>query len=232
MRTIQDVVVSDTETTGFDPANCSLLEVAACGPDFGWWHYVDYEGDIPADARSAHHISPDDVRPGSYNCMPRAKVIENLLVVAGSRIPVFHNAEFDLGFLPELKDREVICTYRCALHMYPDAPNLKNQTLRYWLGVEPRPELIAGLAPHRGLYDSAVTLAILGKMLESRSIDQLIDMTKHPVLLTTVRFGKYKGLSWKEVPRDYRAWMRRNGNWETDRDVMFTLDVLDGRVAA
>lgn len=233
MSDIDDVVVCDTETTGFDPATCSLLEVAACGADFGWWHYTEFDGHIPADARATHHISPEDVADGAPNCYPRERVVERLTISAAEKVPVFHNAEFDLQFLPELQDRDVICTLQCSRHLYPDSPNHKNQTLRYYLNTKPRTELVEGLAPHRGLYDSAVTMSILERMFEDgHTVEQLVDMTKRPILLRTVTFGKYKGSLWTDVPRDYRAWMRRSGNWDKDRNVIHTLDVLDGRKAA
>jgi len=229
---IESVVVCDTETTGFDPETCSLLEVAACGEDFGWWQYVEYEGEIPPDARATHHISPDDVRPGAPNSDIRESVVSRLGDVCEGRVIVFHNAEFDLQFLPEVRDLDVICTLQCSRHLFPDAPNHKNQTLRYYLDVTPRPELVEGLAPHRGLYDSAVTMAILERMLETCTVEQLVEMTKQPIFLKTVGFGKYKGQLWTDVPRDYLAWMRRSGNWDKDANVMHTLDVLTGRRAA
>jgi exodeoxyribonuclease X len=225
-------VVLDTETTGFDPPEAQLLEVAFVTGLVGYSSFVEYEGEIPPAAKAVHHIQEESVRPGAPNCYPRERVLEDVLEASKNSVVVFHNAAHDLKFLPELKDRPLVCTYRCALHVWPDAPDNKNQTLRYWKKAQPNALLIAGLEAHRALYDAAVTQAVLAEMLKERTLDQLVELTKKPVLLTTVRFGKYKGQNWTDVPRDYRAWMRRSGNWAEDVDVMHTLDVLDGRAVA
>lgn len=234
MSEYRDLLVCDTETTGLDAATGSLLEVAWIGDRAHGWSFVDFEGEIPPDAKATHHILESYVRPGSKDCAPREAVLERLLDAARDSVVIFHNAAFDLQFLPELKDHPLICTYRCAMHVWPDAPSHKNQTLRYWQGVTPDENLLAGLGPHRALYDAAVTRVVLKKMLETRTVEELLYLTKQPILLETVRFGKYKGSTWKELVRDsgYVGWMRRSGNWDNDVDVMHTLDVLTGRKAA
>jgi len=234
---ITEICIADTETTGIDPAKDSLLEVAQVfmpvdKPDnlIGDWTYIEYNGVIPPEAKAVHHIVEKDVEHGAERCVPRDVHIKAMLDLHHDGYAyAFHNAPFDLGFLPELKDVPVICTYQCALHLYPDAPSYKNQVLRYWLGVEPKASMLEGLSPHRALYDSAVTAALLEQMLMLCSPEDLVELTKRPVLLKTVNFGKYKGESWKNVPSDYRGWMRRSGNWSDDANVMYTLDVLDGR---
>lgn len=227
---MRELIACDTETTGFDPETCSLLEVAATTTDSSWWQFIEFEGEIPADAKGTHHITEEDVRPGAPRVGTRDAAIQTLAALGEGRVPVFHNLKFDKMFLPELEGLDVICTLQCARHLYPDAPNHKNQTLRYWLKTKPRPEVLEGLAPHRGLYDAEVTYSIAMHMLEAgHSVDDLIHLTNTPVLLRTVSFGKYKGELWKDVPRDYRNWMRRSGNWADDVDVMYILDVLDGR---
>lgn len=224
------VYVADTETTGVEPSNAVLLEAAVVGGGLGQSWFVEFEGEIPPDARAVHHISPDDVRPGS-GAIPRellgARIRE---LCSDSSVWAFHNAPFDLQFLPELDDQPVICTWRCAMHLWPDAPSYKNQVLRYWLGAEPRPELVEGLAPHRALYDAAVTSAVMEFMTKDATLDRLLKLSSEPILLKTVNFGKYKGESWETLVRDrgYVAWMIRSGNWAKDRDVMHTIETLRG----
>lgn len=235
---ITEISVSDTETTGIDPTRDSLLEIAQVflsteSPTIdGDWTFVEYEGVIPPEAKGVHHITEDMVRPGAMRCVSREVAVKSMTDLHHDGYAyAFHNAEFDVSFLPEIAHVPVICTYRCSMHLYPEAPNHKNQTLRYWLGVEPNPRLMDGLAPHRALYDSVVTAAILKRMLNTHTAEELVELSKRPILLEKVRFGKYKDSSWKDLVRDtgYVGWMRRSGNWDKDLDVMYTLDVLQGR---
>ena len=236
MSAIKEVVVSDTETTGFEAASCSLLEVAAVRvprPSSGtiaYQSFVEFEGEIPPDAKATHHITEAEVAPGARFCSPRERVVAKLLEFEHEEMAwAFHNAAFDQTFLPELT-RPVICTYRCALHMYPEAPSHKNQALRYWLGLEPEEYLTQGLAAHRALYDAGVTAALLNHMARvTGSFDELVRLTNTPVLLTTVRFGKHKGEKWSDVPRDYAQWCLYKSDMARDNpDLKFTLEVRLG----
>lgn len=237
MSGITTVVVLDTETTGTDAAVDSLLEVAwvpvTWGEALGWElagagapgdAFVEYEGVIPPEARAVHHIHPLQVAPGAPNCFPR-DVVEGQLQqaeVPGEMMYAAHNAAFDKGFLPGLT-LPWICTYRCAMHIYPDAPSHKNQVLRYYLDLQPNEELMSGLAPHRALYDTAVTAELLRVMLQDNTPERLLELTNTPILLDTVRFGKHRGEKWADLPADYLRWMIRSGNWANDVDVTHTI---------
>lgn len=242
---VSTIVVLDTETTGTDAAVDSLLEVAwvpvVAGAE-GWElvadggpgdAFVEFVGEIPPEARAVHHIDPRQVSPGAPNCAPRHSVVSALLQAEepGDMFYAAHNAKFDAGFLPELT-LPWICTYRCALHIWPDAPSHKNQVLRYWLDLQPREDLMAGLAPHRALYDTAVTAELLRRMLETNTPEELVRLTTTPVLLTTCRFGKHRGEPWADVPVSYLRWMRSNGVQSDDMDVQHTISVHLGEQVA
>jgi exodeoxyribonuclease X len=184
---------------------------------------IEYEGDIPAQARAVHHISPDDVRPGAPGVVCREEWVRGMLsAVDLDTVYAAHNAAFDKKFLPEF-DIPWICTYRCAMHIWPDAPGHSNQVLRYHLGVEPPAAMLKDLAPHRALYDAAVTAGILQFMLREHTVEDLLRFTSSPVLLRTVRFGKHRGELWKDVPVDYCRWILRTGGF--DEDIMHTARV-------
>jgi exodeoxyribonuclease X len=231
---IDTLVVCDTETSGLDPAEgAALLEVAwvALMRTGGEWSLTDYQttmieftGHIPAETRAVHHIAPDDVKPGAPGCLPRDAVLHSLLAAETPELRyVAHNAAFDAKFLPELQ-APWLCTYRASMHLFPTAPKHSNNTLRYWLGVEPPPHLLAGLAPHRALYDAAVTAAVLLRMLDSHPAEELVRLSGEPILLDTVRFGKHRGMKWSELPRDYLRWMRDKSDMcREDRDVDHTV---------
>lgn len=144
-----------------------------------------------------------------------------------------HNMAFDWGFLgPHMTaDTPIprICTWRCAMHLYPDFPSHKNQELRYRL---PRVDAAAKqhlsaltepLAPHRALYDTIVTACLLAEMLREHEIRELMDLSVAQVLQKTVRFGKHRGVKWAEVPKSYLTWLTTRPPAEAfDADVVHT----------
>jgi exodeoxyribonuclease X len=111
-----------------------------------------------------------------------------------------HNSKFDSAFLPMLSDRQWIDTLRCAKHVWPDAPDFKNQTLRYRLDL-PRDRM------HRALEDAMMTAHILARLLAGRTVDELLELSTAPFLLSKVNFGKHYGKSWSDVPTDYLQWI-------------------------
>jgi exodeoxyribonuclease X len=135
---------------------------------------------------------------------------------------VAHNAAFDAKFLPEI-NYPWICTYRAAKHIWPGAPAYSNQVLRYWLKIEPA-KTVEGKYPHQALYDVATTTGILLKMLEKHTPEQLLILSKEPVRLKTIGFGKHRGMDFNLVPREYLQWLRAQAN--LDDDLKHTLDSI------
>jgi exodeoxyribonuclease X len=77
--------------------------------------------------------------------------------------------------------------------------------MRYYLGL--KPDVPQDLAPHRALYDTLVTLAIVEHMLKDHPMQELLELQKQPILLKTVSFGKNKGMLWSQVDAGYLRWM-------------------------
>ena len=227
--------VLDCETTGLDPEKDRVVEIAdvpVCsalcvqGEKEEWLALegratlVNAQISIPPEATGVHHILDADVvgKPWLGNA---------ITLVTGSKygddveIIAAHNARFDRDFLPLLAPKKWIDTYRCALHVWPLAPNHKNGTLYYWLGLPRRDDLIAaGIGTHRALFDANMTAAILIKLLELRSVDELLKLSTKAVVLIKVGFGKYFGKLWTEVPKDYLQWATGQ---DFDPDVKFTV---------
>lgn len=215
-------VVLDTETTGIDPEKDKLLEICAVWREGGEVRNAGdlckFDGKIPPEAKAVHHITEHMLEKKAIPSM----VWDRVSGQAGTHLPgvvlVAHNAEFDKGFIAKIDSSVAelpwICTYRCAMHAWPDAPGHSNQVLRYWLGVEP--ELPEDLHPHRALYDTLVTERILRCLLETYTLGELVELTKKPVLLTKVRFGKHKGMLWKDVPYSYLQWVAKQEDMDSD----------------
>lgn len=209
------IAVIDTETTGADPED-EVVEAAVVllerdgGP---WRHGGEWSSMLRTsrppcvEALATHHIRWEQSQAlgRTWDEFVRGTPLE--LPIRGVTVLAAHNREFDRAFLERLDPRLAalpgICTWRCASHIWPDAPSHSNQALRYHLGLDVEP---SGL-PHRALADAQVTAALALRMLRERSAAHLIRLTQLPLLLRTVRFGKHRGEPWSEVPRRYLQWV-------------------------
>jgi len=213
-------VVLDAETSGLDPSKDRLVEIAIAWRNEGRLlsatNLINPGIHIPPEASALHHLVDNDV----MQAPTRDQVLSEKGFPKG--ILVAHNAAFDRQFLPDfLVKREWFCTYRTALHLWPDAPNHKNMTLMYYLGL--KPQLPEGLSPHRALYDVLVTTAIFEFMTSENKFSELKDLQNKPILLKFVKFGKYKGQLWSSVPKDYCKWLLiQNSDGGIDENVRFT----------
>lgn len=142
---------------------------------------------------------------------------------AAPNVLVFHNAEFDRGFLPGwLRELPHICTWRCALHLFPQAESHSNGSLWYELGLQRPMPPEAGTMPHRALFDALMTRDILEHMISQvthvyedsgalfsrdTALRHLIELTSTPVLLTKCRFGKHRDSLWADIPSSYMDWV-------------------------
>lgn len=129
---------------------------------------------------------------------------------------VAHNCAFERSFIPEEATDGLpwICTHKCALRLWPDAPGHSNQVLRYWREHAHDPEF--AMPPHRAAPDAFVTAHLLWDMLDIATVEQLIAWTEEPKLLLKVPFGKHRGALWADVPDDYLAWMTRHADMDAD----------------
>jgi exodeoxyribonuclease X len=219
------ISVIDTETTGMEEQD-QVVEFAAVtlrndGPDCSWRIDRTYTTlvrptvPVSVGARATHHITDAELA----GARPMDQLTRDLEDIAppsargGSVFIAAHNAEFDIRMLRQsgvpdsILSAPKICTWRCALHLCPDAPSHSNQVLRYYLGVEVPP--IDG-PPHRALPDAIVTASVLLWMLDQgKTPAELVALTAAPALLNTLRFGKHRGQRWADVESDYLRWILR-----------------------
>lgn len=221
------IIVLDTETTGLAPPEAEVIELAAvrlCRDEFlagGSSQLIPSVRPIPPEASAVHHLVAEDFGPFEGMTLEQAwRVVVHWGDCRHELIEAFvaHNAEYDKQFLKHLTgDTPWLCTYRCARHLYPEAPGFGNQTLRYYLGL--KPNIPEGLFPHRALYDTIVTAEILQAMLKLRPLAELLELQNKSVLLPKVTMGEHKGKPWSELPASYLAWIMKN---DFDQDVKFT----------
>jgi exodeoxyribonuclease X len=129
---------------------------------------------------------------------------------------VAHNCEFERKFVTDVITGETpwICTYKAALHLWPNAPRHSNQVLRYWRGLQLNPAL--AMPPHRAGPDAWVTAQLLAELVTLATIDQLVTWTKQPKPMPVIAFGKHKGSPWSDVPSDYLEWMTLQADMDAD----------------
>ncbi len=212
--------VIDLETTGVDPAEHSIIEIASVdllqGGRIGnrQSHLVRPGRDIPPESSAVHHLIEEDFK----DAQPLADVIDKY---AGADAYVAHHCQFERSFLDQhFGDKPWICTHKVALRVLPDAPGHSNQTLRYYLGLVtpfgvPRNEI----EPHRALSDCIVTACILHWLMQKASWSDMLKWTAEPPLYTKFSFGKHKGKRYDEIARDapdYLEWIIAKSDLDAD----------------
>ena len=202
------VRVVDLETTGLDPAQHAIVEIAA----------VDVLRDgsiansrealvcpphpVPHAASAVHHLLDEDLAGQP----PLREVIGDF---AGADVYVAHQAAFERSFLAEhLGEVTWVCTYKCALRVYPTLESHGNQFLRYHLGhASPFGLDRHTLVPHRALSDAIVTAAIFVDLTKAAKWSDLVKWSAEPALHTMLTFGKHRGQRYGAVPEDYLSWI-------------------------
>lgn len=211
VRMIPDSVgVIDTETTGMD-SSAEVIEVGVVSYGYNFCELFSSERGIPVECSAVHHIIESDVldKPLFKDYAPS---LRDDLHRNGINTLVAHNAEFDRKMLgDEFADFAWICTYKCALHVWPDAPKHTNEALCYYLGVGTIGRASrSSLAAHSAYFDSCQTFAILTELAKHATIDQMIAWTKDIKNLPRMPFGKHAGKTWAEIDSGYLSWVTKN----------------------
>lgn len=204
----------DFETTDTDKAKKDGKPVGIC--EFGYTDFIIGAGvarpvsslvncgiPITPAARGVHHISDADVA----GAMPPDQAMARLMdgMEPGDMFAA-HNAAFERMFFGG-GSFPWICTLICAKHLYEDAPDHKNQTLRYYLNIDPAlewPEL--SMPPHRAGPDSYVSAHILAVMAETADPIRLLELTSTPVIQKLVQFSKHAGERWEDMDNGFLQW--------------------------
>lgn len=243
------ITVVDLETTGFDAPEHQPIEIGWCRlaapndllgePD---WSQADLLEDgyhaalvnpgrpIPPEASAVHHLIACDL----VDAEPwRTGLIR---WIGGIRRPVAfaaHSAKMERQWCtPELVgEAPWICTWKCALRAWPDAPGHGNQVLRYWLRPEGLDRALATPA-HRAGPDAYVTAFLLRELLRLHPLATLLQWSAEPAVLIRVPFGKRpeeggnRGLRWTEVDDGFLRWTAAR---DFSDDILHTVTIEIGR---
>ena len=244
------IAVLDLETTGFSPTDAVI--------EFGradlFFKHRDLLGEpilnegsvsvpvsalinpgrpVPPESSAVHHLIDADLadKPSWEEAVGHFRTADLCLALAA------HSASFERQFLtPEVTgEKPWLCTYKCALRAWPEAPGHSNQTLRYWLNPV---GLDRGLATpaHRAGPDAYVTAFLLRELLRLHSLETLLAWSAEPAVLIRVPFGKrpeeggWRGCRWTEVDHGFLYWVVSRDFGE---DVLHTVRLeIDRRKAA
>lgn len=204
--------VTDCETTGFDPENDALVEIAAIDVvDEALTSIrsslINPHMPIPPIASAVHHIIDLDVAgaPDARETVPLILLPDD----EGQKIYVAHNAVFEQGFLaPYIPGVHWICTFKGAKRVWPNLLGYKLQELRYQLGL-PCERDIADHA-HRAGPDTYVNAHLLCRLLREASVADLLRWTNEPIYMPLCPIGEEKGFKnkpWPEVETGFLRWM-------------------------
>src|SRR3989338_4952792 len=229
------LIFFDTETTG-NTEKDFLCQIAYKSGNQTFTGLYKPPIKIPPEASAVHHITNKMVRDlpafKESGDLPRVKKVfedKDAIVVA-------HNAPFDLLMIKKegIEPEKSICTLRVARHLDKEEKieRFNLQYLRYLLDLDVEADA------HNALGDVLVLEKLFerlkNKMMESENsgeketLEKMIEISSHPSLLHTFKFGKHNGKRIEEVMRIDRDYLellleqKLNGDG-VDEDWIYTL---------
>ncbi len=217
-------VCLDCETTGLDPKEDRVIEVACV--EFTLEKKLDeFETlidpccEIPEVSIAIHHITNKMVagKPKIEEVLPK------VLDFVGNRTIVGHGIQFDIevishscdraGITKNLRDNPFIDTLRMA-RLYGESPinSLEHLRKHFNIGSE---------IAHRAMSDVVVNIEVFKHLLKGyTSLNQLNKILAKPILLKEMPLGKHKGRPFKDIPVQYLRWAAHQ---DFDQDLLFSI---------
>jgi exodeoxyribonuclease X len=249
-KTNPSIFTVDFETTGKEAADAYAIEAALACPDDGAYGYETFialpDGvTIPPETSAVHHIvdadligAPDwdTVVDGLWGAVSLGGELEPEQVVM-----VAHNAEYEQAVLAgTIFDRcRWVCTFKCALIIWPDAPSHSNEALRYWLGMGTGRSFKQ--ASHSALHDCKVTAGIFNQLygqfhrrlvdegritgafeavqspeVQNAILDEMARVSREIAVLPRCPIGKERGKPWSEIDAGFLSWTLRQPDMRED----------------
>jgi len=217
-------VCLDCETTGLEPREDRMIEIAVCLFHFNqilesFETLIDPERKIPENTIEIHHITDEMVegKPKAKEVMPKVlKMIANNTIVG-------HGIGMDIAFIAEeCKRAQIPCnidknpffdTLRMA-RLYGESPVNSLQQLRKHFNI-------AEEGAHRAMSDVIVNIEVFKYLCEGfKTSKDLRIRLERPILLKTMPLGKHKGRRFSEIPIEYLRWAV---NKDFDQDLLFSI---------
>ncbi|MEK7564100.1 MAG: exonuclease domain-containing protein [Patescibacteria group bacterium] len=229
------IIFFDTETTG-NTNEDFLIQLAYKSGEEKFENLYKPPIKIPPDASAIHHItnkmvadSPTFKDSKEYTNVKDLFENENSVVVA-------HNALFDLEVIKKenIEPKKFICTLRLSRYLDPEEKIEKYnlQYLRYLLDLD------VEATAHDAMGDVLVLEKLFERLKtkmmtengedEDKVIEKMIEISSHPSLFHSFKFGKYNGQKIEDVvktDRGYLQWLydqKKNGD-TIEEDWIYTL---------
>jgi DNA polymerase-3 subunit epsilon len=220
----QPFVCLDCETTGLDPKEDRIIEIAVIsftvdGHIEEFSSLINPERAIPAESTLIHHITDEMVAS-----QPKIEeVLPQVLKLIGNRTIIGHGVSFDIelvalaaerrGIIHTLRKNRVLDTLRMA-RLYGKSPTNSLERLREHFMIEAE-------GAHRALSDVTVNISVFLNLLKDyRNLEHLLEILEKPILMPIMPLGKYKGRLIKDLPNEYLKWASHQS---FDRDLLFSL---------
>lgn len=221
---MKKLIFFDTETTGNTEKDFLIQLAYKIHPAGGGAEDEEFnalykpEKKIPPEASAIHHITNKMVadKP-SFTESPDYSKIKTLFE-DGNNVVIAHNAPFDLVMIEKegIKIKNFICTLRVVRYLDKEEKIEKYnlQYLRYFLEME------VSATAHDAMGDVLVLEALFERLKkkimdmasldEEKAIEKMIEVSSHPSLFHTFKFGKYNGKKLEEIvkiDRGYLQWL-------------------------
>lgn len=220
----QKFVCIDCETTGLDPQQDRIIEVAVMRFDMSQAYervesLINPECPIPDTSIAIHHITQDMVQD-----KPKIdKILPDILNLIGDHIIIGHGVQFDIEMIAlaaekaripcKIRNNRFLDTLRMA-RLYGDSPVNSLEQLRKHFNVP-----LEGA--HRAMSDVIVNADVFRHLLKRyKNMDQVFEALSRPIMMSTMPLGKHKGRPLKEIPLQYLQWIV---NKDFDQDLLFSI---------
>jgi exodeoxyribonuclease X len=230
-----NIIILDTETT--DLQNARLIQLAYKNLATGEVVNELFKPPIAISfgAMATHHITEEMV--GGKQSFGDSLHHHKLLEMLNDAVVVAHNAAFDLQVLKNegIDVPAYIDTLRLARHLIK-SEQYSLQYLRYSLGLN-----VTGVQAHDALGDIIVLEALFNYLKlkikdrfnlagDDEVAEKMIELTKLPVMLVVLNFGKYKGMTFEDIglkDRGYLQWLHdsetQKKESEQNEDLVYTI---------
>jgi DNA polymerase-3 subunit epsilon len=217
-------VCLDLETTGLEPKEDSIIEVAAVLFNFDgivdtFETLVDPGGPISEASIAIHHIT-DAMVAGQPKVQ---EILPALLKFMGNHIIIGHGITLDIAFVAQAAKRfQIPCkleslpyldTLRMA-RLYGESPTNSLEKLRQHFNI-------AAEGAHRAMNDVIVNIEVFKYLAANfKTTEQLMERLKRPIPLKAMPLGKHKGRAFSDIPIEYLLWA---ANKDFDQDLLFSI---------
>ncbi len=222
----QKFICLDCETTGLDPKNDRIIEIAVMCFDQDQVYdqmesLIDPGCEIPPTSTAIHNITSEMTKG-----KPRiSEILPLILEMIGKHIIIGHGIQFDIDILATAAEREqVSCSIRGNLfldtlrlaRLYGESPINSLEHLRKHFNIPME-------GAHRAMSDVIVNKEVFKRLIKRyKTTEQLFEVLSKPIFMNTMPLGKHKGRLLKDIPLQYLQWM---ANKDFDQDLLYSVRV-------